>query len=339
MKILKSRNLWIGSLTVGIFVLGSYFHFDRRPIVFFEGKALGVVYTVVYQGDLDIRSSLDSMINAYDMALNTERPDAEISLFNRNGRLKFRSPILYQTIKVSEAISANYGQVANHMVFALIQAWGKDFSNKWEMTDEKIAALKQLCNPHALHLTPDFMEAKIDGVKIGLSYMDKGYLIDQMAAFLLSKDIQNFQIEFGTDSIYKGKGMPNKNQKQVMIQQEGQKEPPTSFKGILLENRAYSSSGSFERFYVDEEGSKHSHIIDPRTGRPINNKMLSTHIVAPTCLEADALATIFMVLGLEASTKIIMTNPDLEGLIIYNEMGKIKTWRSPGFKTIGITGN
>ncbi len=97
---------------------------------------------------------------------------------------------------------------------------------------------------------------------------------------------------------------------------------------------AYSSSGNFEKFYVDEQGLKHSHLIDPRTGRPIDNKILSAHIKAPTCLHADAMATICMILTLEESSKLILENPDLEGFIVYNEKERLQTWKSPGFEII-----
>ena len=137
--------------------------------------------------------------------------------------------------------------------------------------------------------------------------------------------------EFGTDAISYGKGPGNKDHRLIIINPEGDKEAKSIIKQTTLKNTAYSSSGNFERFYVDDKGFKHSHLLDPRTGRPIENKILSAHIKAPTCTQADALATICMILTLEESQQIITADPKLEGLIVYNDKGNLAAWKSAGF--------
>ncbi|MDX5478152.1 MAG: FAD:protein FMN transferase, partial [Cyclobacteriaceae bacterium] len=99
-------------------------------------------------------------------------------------------------------------------------------------------------------------------------------------------------------------------------------------------NTAYSSSGSLEKFYVDEYGNKHSHLIDPRTGYPITNSILTTHIISPRCIKADAVATMCMILELEDAISMISNDPELEGIIIYNKNGKLQAWLSPGIRKI-----
>lgn len=98
-----------------------------------------------------------------------------------------------------------------------------------------------------------------------------------------------------------------------------------------LKDGAYSSSGNYEKFYVDETGAKHSHLIDPRSGYPIRNRILSTHIKSGKCLQADALATICMILPLEDAIALIESNQGIEALIVYNEDGRYATWKTTGF--------
>lgn len=299
-----------------------------------EGKALGVFYSISYQGDARFEKNLDSMINVFDLALNYQRPDSEISRFNRNGYVEFRTPFLYQVLRESEKYSNAYNGAVNHMILPLILAWGQDFSNKRLMTGERITELKALCQPEKMEFSPWFAKAKQEGVMINLSYIDKGFLIDLLSEFLLKKGIKNFQIEFGTDAVSYGKSPKKNDHRLVIVHPEGDKEVKSIIKETKLKNMAYSSSGNFEKFYVDERGFKHSHLLDPRTGRPIENKILSAHIKAPTCTHADAMATICMIMTLEESQKIINSDPNLEGLIVYNESGELATWKSEGFDLI-----
>jgi FAD:protein FMN transferase len=308
-----------------------YLKKEAMPFIYMEGKALGVFYSLSFQGDAHFEKSLDSMINVFDLALNYNRPDSEISRFNRNGYVEFRTPFLYQMLEESRKYSDSYDGAVSHMMLPLILAWGQDFANKRLMTEDRITELISLCQPENIEINRQFAKAKKDGVMINLSYIDKGYLIDLLAEYLLKNGIRNFQIEFGTDAISYGKNPKNNDHRLVTIHPEGSGESKSIIKETRLRNKAYSSSGNFEKFYVDERGFKHSHLLDPRTGKPIDNKILSAHVKAPTCTKADALATICMILSLEQSQRIITSDPTLEALIVYNDRGKLNTWRSKGF--------
>ena len=96
------------------------------------------------------------------------------------------------------------------------------------------------------------------------------------------------------------------------------------FQGIV-------TSGNYRKFYV-KDGVKYAHTIDPRTGRPAENSLLSATIVAPTAEEADGLATFCMVIGLEEARGYILSKAHLEGYLIFRTPdGSMSEWRSPGF--------
>lgn len=79
-----------------------------------------------------------------------------------------------------------------------------------------------------------------------------------------------------------------------------------------------------------EDGQKFSHIIDPRTGYPAKQNLLSTTVLADDCITADAYATAFMIMGLESSKKFLKQNADLnlQVYFIYDEYGTWKTYVS-----------
>lgn len=91
---------------------------------------------------------------------------------------------------------------------------------------------------------------------------------------------------------------------------------PASSNGSSLPFQGIVTSGNYRKFYVSD-GVKYSHTIDPRTGRPALNNLLSATIVAPTAEEADAIATYCMVIGLEEAKRFILSQPQLEGYLIY----------------------
>ena len=84
-----------------------------------------------------------------------------------------------------------------------------------------------------------------------------------------------------------------------------------------IKNRAVSTSGDYEKYFIID-GERYSHIIDPRTGRPVKG-VVSVTIVADTATRADALSTGVFVLGLDKGMELIEKLSDVEGVIIYED--------------------
>ncbi|MFR0775143.1 MAG: FAD:protein FMN transferase [Alistipes finegoldii] len=68
-------------------------------------------------------------------------------------------------------------------------------------------------------------------------------------------------------------------------------------KRVRLHDGGLATSGNYRRFYLDGEGNKVAHTIDPRTGRSAVSRLLSVTVAASTCAEADALGTMFPAMG------------------------------------------
>ena len=83
-------------------------------------------------------------------------------------------------------------------------------------------------------------------------------------------------------------------------------------KVLPLSNCALATSGNYRRFYYTEDGQKVAHTIDPRTGRSVISELLSVSVVAPTCAEADAAATMFMAMGSEGGALELATRCEAE---------------------------
>jgi thiamine biosynthesis lipoprotein len=104
----------------------------------------------------------------------------------------------------------------------------------------------------------------------------------------------------------------------------------------LCGKKGLATSGNYRNFYI-KDGKKYAHTIDPKTGYPSEQSILSATIVAPDCMTADAYATAFMAMGIEAACQMAETIPEIEYLIIYPGDSPLHPYQkkySPGFKTI-----
>jgi thiamine biosynthesis lipoprotein len=108
--------------------------------------------------------------------------------------------------------------------------------------------------------------------------------------------------------------------------------PGQSLQAIVnITNKALATSGDYRRYYI-EDGKKYSHTIDPKTGYSAKQNVLSVTVVASDCMTADALATAFMVMGLDKTTKFLEQYPDIEVFLLYSDGEKVKEFVSENMK-------
>ena len=84
-----------------------------------------------------------------------------------------------------------------------------------------------------------------------------------------------------------------------------------------LTDLGMATSGNYRNFYY-KDGKKYAHTIDPRTGYPVQHNILSATVIAEDCMTADALATAFMVMGLEEAETFCKANPKIDAYFIYS---------------------
>jgi thiamine biosynthesis lipoprotein len=88
---------------------------------------------------------------------------------------------------------------------------------------------------------------------------------------------------------------------------------------LSLSDRALSTSGDYQKFFTDAEGKRLSHIIDPKTGWPVQHSVTSVSVIATNSMTADALATTLFVMGQEKGLRFVEARPDAAALFILRE--------------------
>ncbi len=168
-------------------------------------------------------------------------------------------------------------------------------------------------------------------IELDFSAIAKGYAVDLVMEYLIYCGIQNAMVEIGGET--KAIGINEKgNIWKIGINTPSEKAGLTDFQEIVvLKNQSIASSGNYRNFY-EIDGKKYGHEINPVSGFPEKTDILSVSIKAENCMEADALATGCMIMGLKKSIQIIEAMDGIEGLFIINdEAGQFKTIKTKGF--------
>ena len=217
-------------------------------------------------------------------------------------------------------------------IFPIINEWGFYKNKKNEYVDSlKIIKLLNYVGFNKVKLDTNNISIP-DYYSIDFNALAQGYTVDIIGQFLRSKNINNYLIELGGELLAKGKNINSKNWV-VGVEKPNEKIDFTDrFQFIVsLENKSLATSGSY-RNYIEKDSIKYSHIINPKTGFPSLNTLLSVTVIHEDCIYADAYATAFMAMGLEKTLDFISNRDDIDIFLIYSNDSKLETFSSDYFK-------
>jgi thiamine biosynthesis lipoprotein len=168
-------------------------------------------------------------------------------------------------------------------------------------------------------------------LQLNLSAVAKGYAADRIADRLGEFGCENVFVEIGGDVATRG--AKSDGPWRVGIEVPAYAGGGTNAHQAVIElaGAAVATSGDYRNYFRDQ-GRAYSHILDPRTGRPVTNAVASVSVVAPTCADADGLATGLMVMGAKAGLRRVAEFPDVHAQFVVREApGSFATYRSAGF--------
>jgi len=164
--------------------------------------------------------------------------------------------------------------------------------------------------------------------KLNYNGIASGQLVDILAKMLENDyQINDYYINITGELKVKGKNEANEFWKIKIEKPLLNAEKPVAFCELYLNNLAMATSGNYRQYFY-YKGKRLGHSIDPRTGFPSMNEMLSASIICKSAAEADALATSCMIAGLEKSIEILKKNPEYSGIFIYEKDQKLNYWKS-----------
>jgi thiamine biosynthesis lipoprotein len=301
-----------------------------------SGEAQGTTYHISYYDDNDFnyKASVDSLFKKIDSSLSTYLPASIISRINRNEKDVLLDDHFINVFNKSVEISKLSNGAFDITVAPVINAWGFGFSKKEKVDSTMIDSLLQLVGYEKVKLQSFSLIKEQPGVMLDFNAIAQGYTVDVITNYFESKGMKDFFIELGGEVRAKGVKINNEEWKVGIDKPVEDSTGERTLQAIIkLQNRSLATSGNYRKFYV-ESGQKFSHIVDPKTGYPAKNNLLSVSVVAYDCMTADAFATAFMVMGLERAKEFLTANAglNLEVFFIYDDKGEWKTYTSGNLK-------
>ena len=298
------------------------------------------VVTGFLQGVSGLKEKIESRLVEINAAMSTYQKDSEISRFNEINQTgsKFEiSDDFYRVMKTAQTIYRLSDGAWDGTVNPLVDLWGfgrGGAKNKIPLEADISALLSNVGFKNIEVLEPGFLLKKHAAVSLDLSSIAKGYGVDQVADTLQNEGFQNYLVEIGGEvfaSGYRKDGNPwrigiNRPQADAAFDEV--------YKVVNLRNKAFATSGDYRNFFI-VDGIRYAHIIDPRSGYPVSNGVVSVTIIADTCTFADGLATAIMVMGSERGLELINRLDAVEGLIVVEQTdGRLDDFFSQGFKVL-----
>ena len=162
------------------------------------------------------------------------------------------------------------------------------------------------------------------GVRINLGGIAKGYAVERVIALLADQGVENALASAGGDTRMLG----DRRGKPWIVGIRDPNKDDAVFTRLALENEAISTSGDYERYFI-EAGQRYHHILQPSTGRPVQGVRSAT-VIGPDATMTDALSTSVFVMGPEKGLKLIDSLPGYEAVVITDEQLYYSAGLNPG---------
>ena len=311
------------------------FSCGRQPRkMYLEGFAQGSYYAVTYYDEQgrSFQQGVDSIFHAVDMSVNLWVDSSIICKVNRNENVILDN-IFIDNFSIAQQASELSGGYFDATISPLVSAWGFSAKQGLEITPMMIDSLQQLVDYRNVRIENGQVVKANPAMQLDFNAIAQGYTSDLIGAYLESKGVAHYLVDVGGEIIAHG-GKPDGSAWVVGIEKpaanwDSEREVQQR---VELRDKGIVTSGSYRK-YVERDGKRYSHCIDPTTGYPVEHSLLSATVIAETSVWADALASICMVMGMERSLEIINSLDGVEAYYIFvNDQGELETYATEGFK-------
>ena len=302
------RQAGAGFLFIAIALLGSApAGCSARTETVFTGRTMGTTYriklvTASRQSVAGLQAQIDQRLEEINHSMSTYRAESEISRFNRLAAAgeKFRaSDDFIRVVQAARKIFLLTDGAWDGTVKPLVDLWG--FGSTGIVVEppppSMVQQRLQVVGFDAIQVLEDrFLVKRNPAVTLDLGSIAKGYGVDQIAALLRDYRIEDFLVEIGGEVFAAGHRKDGLEWRVGINTPRKEAAPDQVYKVVSLTQRAMATSGDYRSFF-EIDNKMYSHVIDPRSGFPVANGVVSVSVLAADCTFADGLATALMVMG------------------------------------------
>ena len=298
------------------------------------GFTQGTTYSVIYYNNgVDLQYQIDSLLLSFDRVLSAYQESSYISKWNRSEHVSLEQPQQFkEVVKRAVEIHELSDGAFDITVSPLMKYW---FDNDWKVSvldSAKVDSLMGFVGMKYVVVNGGDYDKTNPQTQLDVNAIAQGYSVDVLSRYLESLGIFNYLIEIGGEICANGT-KPNEEKWTVGIDKPSNDNVSRNLAlSVSLKNRSLATSGNYRKF-VEIDGQKYGHSLNPKTGYPSKTDVLSATIVADDCMTADAMATACMVLGFERSKSLVEQQANLEGILIYSDSEGMHTWISEGLES------
>ncbi len=288
-----------------------------------NGYAQGTTYQITYFATDGIvtKIQIDSVLDKIDSSLSLYKPYSIINKFNQSERGvmidKYFSDVLDKSIEVYNDTKGLF----DITVQPLVQAWGFGAMPSETLPEKKeIRKIKKCVDTYLLKIENQYLFKKKPCVAIDMNGIAQGYSVDVLAGQLERNGIVNYMVELGGEIRLKGRKQPSGEKFKVGIESpaEDEFENNKMQKILLPDSGAITTSGSYRKYY-ESSGRRVTHIINPITGYPVQNELISVTVYAKDAITADGYDNALMLMGLKKALTFTEKRKELAAYFIYKK--------------------
>ncbi len=309
---------------------------DRQP-VYWAARPLGIMGTeteltaVAGPGRQHILAkaitAADAALRSVEAHMSTHLEDSEISRFNaaQPGLAVPVSPETMEVLEASRQLAEQTHRAFDVTCRPIVEVWTKAAKEDKLPADAELAAALALVGWDKIALRRRAVEKRAFSGGVDLGGIAKGYGIDRAVAAMKDAGAIGGLVDVGGDVRCFGR-RPAGGKWRIGIRNPFTKDRTDLIGRLRLSRGAVCTSGNYERYWTIK-GERYSHIVDPRTGRPVDEAP-SVTVVAPTAMVADAWATALSVLGRDG---LAMLPEGVEAMLVIGPPENHTTVTSGGF--------
>jgi len=303
----------------------------------FAGFAQGTTYSIVFENNgkyqpATLKKDVEKILHEFDLSLSLYTDSSILTKVNRNEDVT-ADRYFSEAFSKSVAITMLTDGAFDITVGPLVKAWGFGPDSHKNFSESKRDSLLKLVGMEKVRMTDGKVIKADPDIKLDFNAIAQGYSVDVVCDYLSSAGLKNYLVEIGGEVRVRGdkQGLPWRIG--IDRPEDNNNVPGNDLQAIIsMKNRSLATSGNYRKFYV-EDGVKYSHTIDPRTGYPARNQLLSATILADECATADGIATACMVFGKDKTIEFLNMHPEYDAFLVYSDdNGNYQTWATENLK-------
>lgn len=309
------------------------------PVSEISGSTMGSTYSIKWvaadgsPGPEKLQASLENQFDEFDAEVSTWRDDSDLARFNAlpAGACQSMPQSILDLVGFAQRLNRDSEGGFDVTVGPLLEVWGFQRGDGMQVVPVQAEIDKALQNVGQQHLRIEKDQlCKDNDLKVDLSSIAAGYMVDRVAEHLLSLGIKDYMVEI-TGELKAAGVKPGENPWRIAIEEPRDDERTASLI-VELDGYAVSTSGDY-RNYFEYEGQRYSHTVNPRSGWPVMHNLTAVTVMDPSAMVADGLSTVLLILGPEKGWEYAQEN-NVAALFVLREGAEFVSRPTPLFEAL-----